>query len=160
MFENLSPEFDFDPGRSPLANPISQKLKESTKHGASNNANDRQNEGGKRIPQKNARNDEAGEGEPCQPCKHDAKSHDRSTQDTGSDTSAQPEYAFIEIHLFLRSVYSNTYSAFVTPNRFAVNATAHRTDARNCAQRHRPVAVATEGLRLVLCFAFNCGIWD
>jgi hypothetical protein len=35
---------------------------------------------------------------------------------------------------------------------------AHGTDARNCAQRHRPVAFATEGLRLVLCFAFNCGI--
>src|SRR5262245_14821182 len=36
---------------------------------------------------------------------------------------------------------------------------AHRTDACNCAQRHRPVAfAATEGLRLVLCFAFNCGI--
>src|SRR5262249_25877064 len=29
---------------------------------------------------------------------------------------------------------------------------AHRTDARNCAQRHRPVAFVTEGLRLVLCF--------
>src|SRR5262249_6653280 len=27
---------------------------------------------------------------------------------------------------------------------------AHRTDARNCARRHRPVAFATEGLRLVL----------
>src|SRR5262249_40517936 len=91
MFENLSPEFNFDPGRSPLANPISQKLKESTNHGASNNANDRQNEGGKRIPQKNARDDEAGEGEPCQPCKHGAKSHDRSTQDTGSDASGQPK---------------------------------------------------------------------
>src|SRR5262245_34354903 len=37
---------------------------------------------------------------------------------------------------------------------------AHRTDARNCAQRHRPVAFATEGLRLVLCFAFNWGIRD
>jgi hypothetical protein len=35
---------------------------------------------------------------------------------------------------------------------------AHRTDVRNCAQRHRPVAFATEGLRLVLCFAFNRGI--
>src|SRR5215510_1529186 len=35
---------------------------------------------------------------------------------------------------------------------------SHRPDARNCAQRHRPVAFATEGLRLVLCFAFNCGI--
>jgi hypothetical protein len=34
----------------------------------------------------------------------------------------------------------------------------HRTDARNYDQRHRPVAFATEGLRLVLCFAFNCGI--
>src|SRR5215510_1327035 len=30
---------------------------------------------------------------------------------------------------------------------------AHRADARNCAQRHRPVAFVTEGLRLVLCFA-------
>src|SRR5262245_13785722 len=35
---------------------------------------------------------------------------------------------------------------------------AYRTDARNCAQRHRPVAFAAEGLRLVLCFAFNYGI--
>src|SRR5262245_48051667 len=35
---------------------------------------------------------------------------------------------------------------------------AHRTDARNCAQRHRPVAFATKGLRLVLCLAFNCRI--
>src|SRR5215471_20818303 len=34
---------------------------------------------------------------------------------------------------------------------------AHRTDARDCAQRHRPVAFATEGLRLVLCFPF---IWE
>src|SRR5262245_21260062 len=34
---------------------------------------------------------------------------------------------------------------------------AHRTDARNYIQRHRPVAFATVGLRLVLCFAFNCG---
>src|SRR5262245_492036 len=39
-----------------------------------------------------------------------------------------------------------------------VDDAAHRTDARNCAQRHRPVAFATEGLRLVLCFAFNCRI--
>src|SRR5262249_31417179 len=37
---------------------------------------------------------------------------------------------------------------------------AHRTDARSCAQRHRPVAFDTEGLRLVLCFAFYCGIRD
>src|SRR5262249_7690845 len=28
-------------------------------------------------------------------------------------------------------------------------------DARNCAQRHRRVVFAAEGLRLVLCFAFN-----
>src|SRR5215510_12242623 len=35
---------------------------------------------------------------------------------------------------------------------------AHCNDARNCAQRYRPVAFATEGLRVVLCFAFNCGI--
>jgi ribosomal protein L4 len=104
MFENLSPEFNFDPGRSPLANPISQKLKETSENGASNNAADRQNEGRKGIPQKNARNDEAGEGEPCQPCKHGAKSHDRSTQDTGSDTSGQPKQAFIEVHIFLALV--------------------------------------------------------
>src|SRR5262245_57817535 len=108
MFENLSPEFNFDASRSLLANPISQKLQESAKHGASNNANDRQNEGGERMPQKNARDDEAGKGEPCQPRKHGAKSHGRSTQDTGSDTAGQPKQAFIEVHLFLHSVYSNT----------------------------------------------------
>src|SRR5262245_14631471 len=91
MFENLSPEFNFDASRSPLANPIPQKLKESAEHGASNNAADRQNDGGKGMPQKNPRYDQAGESEPCQPRKHGAKSHDRSTQDTGSDTSGQPK---------------------------------------------------------------------
>src|SRR5262245_1793903 len=57
MFENLSPEFNFDARRSLLANPISQKLKETAKHGASNNAADRQNEGEKGMPQKNPRYD-------------------------------------------------------------------------------------------------------
>jgi len=36
----------------------------------------------------------------------------------------------------------------------------HHTDAGNLAQRHRPIAFAAEGLRLALCFAFNCGIRD
>ena len=35
---------------------------------------------------------------------------------------------------------------------------AHCTAARNLAQRHRPIAFAAEGLRLALCFTFNCGI--
>ena len=39
-----------------------------------------------------------------------------------------------------------------------VEDSAHRTAARNFAQRHRPIAFAAEGLRLALCFAFNCGI--
>src|SRR5262245_60549007 len=50
-------------------------------------------------------------------------------------------------------------SFFVTGTSLAtVEDPAHRTDLRNCAQRHRPVAFAAEGLRLALCFAFNCGI--
>ena len=39
-----------------------------------------------------------------------------------------------------------------------VEDSAHRTAAGNYAQRHRPIAFAAEGLRLALCFAFNCGI--
>src|SRR5262249_31679191 len=104
LFKNLLPELNFDPGRSPLANPISQKLKESTKQGTSNNANDRQTKRKKTRPQNNARYHQAQQREPCQPCKHSAKSHDRSTQDTGSDTAGQPKQAFIEIHLFLSLV--------------------------------------------------------
>jgi len=50
-------------------------------------------------------------------------------------------------------------SLFVTWNFVGgVEDAAHRTDARNCAQRHRPVAFAAEGLRLALCFAINRGI--
>src|SRR5262249_27874903 len=52
------------------------------------------------------------------------------------------------------------FQSFVdfAPSLATVEDAAHRTDARKCAQRHWPVAFATEGLRPVLCFAFNCGI--
>ena len=56
-----------------------------------------------------------------------------------------------------RPVMFQSFLLFGTSFATAEDA-AHHTDARNCAQRHRPVAFATEGLRLVLCFALNCGI--
>ena len=65
MFKKLSSEFDFNARCGFLADPIAQKLKEPAKHGASDNATDRQNESGKRFSQKDAGNDEAGESQPC-----------------------------------------------------------------------------------------------
>lgn len=106
----MASEFDFDARRSPLADPIAQKLKEPPKQGANNNATDRQNEGGKRISQKNPGNDEAGEGQPRQPRNYGTKSHKRSSQDTGSDTLGQPEQAFIEIHILHAGVTLNKHS--------------------------------------------------
>jgi hypothetical protein len=56
-----------------------------------------------------------------------------------------------------RTVMFQSYLLLGTP--FAtVEDSAHRTAAHNFAQRHRPIAFAAEGLRLALCFAFNCGI--
>jgi hypothetical protein len=99
MLEQLSPEFDFDARRSPLADPIAQKLKEPAEHRTANNSTDRQNERGKRISQKNPGDDKARESQPPQPCKYGAKSHKRRSQDTDSDTPGPPEQTFIEIHI-------------------------------------------------------------
>jgi hypothetical protein len=49
MLEKLSSEFNFNPRRSPLADLVAEKLQEAAQHGASNNAADRHNEGGKRF---------------------------------------------------------------------------------------------------------------
>jgi hypothetical protein len=52
---------------------------------------------------------------------------------------------------------SKSFFLLGTPCATVADST-HHTDAGNLAQRHRPIAFAAEGLRLALCFAFNCGI--
>ena len=52
---------------------------------------------------------------------------------------------------------SRSFFLLSTPST-TVEDSAHRTAVGNLAQRHRPIAFAAEGLRLALCFAFNCGI--
>ncbi len=54
---------------------------------------------------------------------------------------------------------SKSFFLLGTPCATVADST-HHTDAGNLAQRHRPIAFAAEGLRLALCFAFNCGIRD
>jgi hypothetical protein len=47
MRVELSSDFDFDPRRSFLADPIPEKLQESAQHGATDDSADRQDQGGK-----------------------------------------------------------------------------------------------------------------